>query len=85
MKYFKRYDFEKYTSFNISYEANKSNNKNYDYIANSQCCGLYSYGKLSKESKLRKLITPSETDIHRGQKVFVFFSSHQIPPPKLFF
>lgn len=50
----------------------KSNNKNYDYIANSQCCGLYSYGKRSKESKLRKLIPPSETDKHRGQKVLVF-------------
>lgn len=55
VKYFKRYDFwekKKCTSFNISYETNKSNNKIYhDYIANSQCCGLYSYGKLLKESK----------------------------------
>lgn len=41
---------EKYTSLKISYETNKSNNKNDDYIANSQCCGLYSYGKLSKEN-----------------------------------
>lgn len=37
--------FEKYTSLNISYE---SKNKKYDYIANSQCCGLYSYGKTFK-------------------------------------
>lgn len=43
--------FEKYTTLNISYETTKSNNKNHDYIANSQCCGLYFYGKLLKESK----------------------------------
>lgn len=31
------------------HETNKSNNKNHhDYIANSQCGGLYSYGKLLK-------------------------------------
>lgn len=43
---------EKYTTLNISYETKKkSSKKNYDYIANSQCCGLYSYGKPLKESK----------------------------------
>lgn len=43
---------EKYTSLNIIYVTKKNNNnKNRDYIANSQCCGLYSYGKLSKETK----------------------------------
>lgn len=41
--------------------------KKKDYIANSQCGGLYSYGKLWKESKQKKLTTQkSETNIHRG-------------------
>lgn len=33
-------------NISISNETKKNNNTNYDYIANSQCSGLYSYGKL---------------------------------------
>lgn len=52
-KYFKRYDFWKI--YNLKHfiwdKKKKAVIKNYDYIANSQCCGLYSYGKPLKESK----------------------------------
>ena len=54
--------FEKYTNSNISWDQKKNKNKNktlittrnYDYIANSQCCGLYLYGNLLKDSKIIK-------------------------------
>lgn len=45
-KYFKRYGLWKL--YTLSIWDKKSNNKNHDYIANSQCCGLYSYEKRSK-------------------------------------
>lgn len=44
--------FEKYTTLNISWDKKKKSKrprkKKKDYIANSQCGGLYSYGKLWK-------------------------------------